>query len=519
MIATPGRLVHLLVEVPDLTLACVRLVVFDEADRLFEMGFAAQISDIVSRLPPPGSRQIFLLSATMPRAVVKFARAGLSNPVLVRLDAETKVSDQLRMAFFTLCGQEKAAALLYIMSSGKMIDAAAQQTIIFAATRYHVEFLHELLSGSNVASVPVHGSMDMTARKINMAKFRSKKATVLIVTDVAARGIDLPRLDNVINFDFPCKPKLFVHRVGRAARAGKSGTALSLVAPDEVAYMADLHAFLGVPPFASAPTPAKLQSTQGYTYADMTPTTVHFGRFPRENILDPWIEAFNRIMHARSDLRALKKCCENAEKIYKRARTEPSRMSIKKAKYVGPCSMHLCHPIFLQCGSSAAATGGKARGRHDYLTKLANFRPSLTIMEIEAAKSGSSKPPGRPGAKRRGNASVLSAIRSTRASHQSHGARTKARTPTGAHGDVARKDKRRSGGGGTNAFCDDEFYVNYDVSRRESLWADGVILDVNTAKMTTTGKAKNESGKVIIKRGKRGDIYKQWVQRRRDNLS
>ena len=163
---------HLLVEVPDFRLDCVKFVVFDEADRLFEMGFDVQISEIVRHLPPAGLRQMFLLSATMPRAVVNFARAGLSNPVLVRLDTETKVSDQLRMAFFTMCKMEKPAALLYIMSTGKMIDTATQQTIIFAAMRYHVEFLHELLKTANVASVPVHGSMDMTARKINMAKFR-----------------------------------------------------------------------------------------------------------------------------------------------------------------------------------------------------------------------------------------------------------------------------------------------------------------------------------------------------------
>ena len=185
MIATPGRLVHLLVEVPDFTLDNVQLAVFDEADRLFEMGFASQISDIVRRLPPPGSRQMFLLSATMPRAVVNFARAGLSNPVLVRLDSETKISDQLRMAFFTVRGKEKPAALLYIMTTGEMIDSATQQTIIFASTRYHVEFLHELLKSGNVASVHVHGSMDMTARKINMAKFRSKKVNVLITLGMA----------------------------------------------------------------------------------------------------------------------------------------------------------------------------------------------------------------------------------------------------------------------------------------------------------------------------------------------
>jgi ATP-dependent RNA helicase DDX54/DBP10 len=135
------------------------------------------------------------------------------------------------VCFFTVRIEEKMAALLYLL---KNIIDPNQLTLIFAATKHHVEFIYEILQLSGLESGTVYGSMDPTARKIQLAKFRTGKLKMLIVTDVAARGIDIPLLDNVINFDFPAKPKIFVHRVGRAARNGRSGTAYSLVSTDEV---------------------------------------------------------------------------------------------------------------------------------------------------------------------------------------------------------------------------------------------------------------------------------------------
>ena len=120
-----------------------------------------------------------------------------------------------------------------------------EQTVIFSATRHHVEYLQILLEMANIPATYIFSNLDPAARKINVAKFAQKVTNVLVVTDIAARGIDIPMLDNVINYHFPARSKLFVHRVGRVARAGREGTAYSFVGLDEIPYFIDLQLFLG----------------------------------------------------------------------------------------------------------------------------------------------------------------------------------------------------------------------------------------------------------------------------------
>uniref|UniRef100_A0A452U1D0 ATP-dependent RNA helicase DDX54 n=1 Tax=Ursus maritimus TaxID=29073 RepID=A0A452U1D0_URSMA len=239
IIATPGRLVHVAVEM-NLRLQSVEYVVFDEADRLFEMGFAEQLQEIIGRLP--GGHQTVLFSATLPKLLVEFARFCLTEPVLIRLDVDAKLNEQLKTAFFVAREDTKAAVLLHLL---RTVVRPQDQTVVFVATKHHAEYLSELLTTQGVSCTHIYSALDQTARKINLAKFTHGKCSTLIVTDLAARGLDIPLLDNVINYSFPAKGKLFLHRVGRVARAGRSGTAYSLVAPDEVPYLLDLHLFLG----------------------------------------------------------------------------------------------------------------------------------------------------------------------------------------------------------------------------------------------------------------------------------
>nr|XP_010961893.1 ATP-dependent RNA helicase DDX54 [Camelus bactrianus] len=239
IIATPGRLVHVAVEM-NLKLQGVEYVVFDEADRLFEMGFAEQLQEIIGRLP--GGHQTVLFSATLPKLLVEFARAGLTEPVLIRLDVDAKLNEQLKTSFFLVREDAKAAVLLHLL---RTVVRPQDQTVVFVATKHHAEYLSELLTTQRVSCAHIYSALDQTARKINLARFTHGKCSALIVTDLAARGLDIPLLDNVINYSFPAKGKLFLHRVGRVARAGRSGTAYSLVAPDEIPYLLDLHLFLG----------------------------------------------------------------------------------------------------------------------------------------------------------------------------------------------------------------------------------------------------------------------------------
>lgn len=249
----------------------VEYVVFDEADRLFEMGFKEQLNEILHKLSSD-NRQTLLFSATLPNSLVEFARAGLQNPVLIRLDTESKLSDKLKLAYFHCRHEDKLAILMYLLNN--VIKAVKQpqehrhndddeedegtgdynernrnkhslsQTLIFVATKHHVEFLKDLLETFGYSVAYAYSSLDQTARLMNISRFQNKKTSIMIVTDVAARGIDIPKLDNVINFNFPAKAKLFVHRVGRVARAGTWGNSFSLVSNDEVPYMCELHEFL-----------------------------------------------------------------------------------------------------------------------------------------------------------------------------------------------------------------------------------------------------------------------------------
>jgi ATP-dependent RNA helicase DDX54/DBP10 len=289
IIATPGRLMHHL-EQTDMTLSEVQLCVFDEADRLFEMGFAEQIKEIMKSMPE--HRQTCLFSATLPQILADFTSAGLHNPELVRLDIETKISDTLKVTFFTVRSEQKDGALLSVIR--EFVNAESQQTIIFAATKHHVEFIALMLKKAGFSCSIVYGELDPAARKLNIGKFRAKKAQFLIVTDVAARGIDIPLLDNVINYDFPMTPKLFVHRVGRAARAGRSGTAFSLVAYDEMPYLLDVHLFLGSKPANVCPAGASTHD----------PSTVLYGTLPADKI-DAEQESIRQWLHSDSWFRSL----------------------------------------------------------------------------------------------------------------------------------------------------------------------------------------------------------------------
>ncbi|KAM3510852.1 hypothetical protein MY11210_005514 [Beauveria gryllotalpidicola] len=397
VIATPGRFLHLKVEMK-LDISSIKYVVFDEADRLFEMGFAAQLTEILHALPL--SRQTLLFSATLPTSLVEFARAGLQDPSLVRLDADTKVSPDLESAYFSIKGDEKEGALLHILHDvikvpvgepennddtekaskkrKRVPDGPARptqhSTIVFTATKHHVEYIANLLQWAGFAVSHVYGSLDQTARRIQVEDFRHGKTNILVVTDVAARGIDIPVLANVINYDFPSQPKIFVHRVGRTARAGQRGWSYSLVRDTDAPYLLDLQLFLGKQLVIG-------QEKERPSYAD----DVVVGSLVR-NSLEEHVEWFNRVIHDNDDISALQKVSIKAERLYLKTRNSASSQSAKRAREVVASGAWVqLHPLF---GNDV---DHDEKSRAEMMAKISGFRPNETIFEIGRSDKASNE--------------------------------------------------------------------------------------------------------------------------------
>lgn len=414
VIATPGRFLHLKVEM-DLDLSSIRYVVFDEADRLFEMGFATQLTEILHGLPP--SRQTLLFSATLPKSLVEFARAGLQDPTLIRLDAESKISPDLQNAFFTVKSSEKEGALLHILHDVIKIPTGlteagqrekdeqqkqhqakntnkkrkrtefekpgstnpakesptAHSTIVFAATKHHVDYIATLLRESGFAVSYAYGSLDQTARKLEVQNFRTGMTNILVVTDVAARGIDIPILANVVNYDFPSQPKIFVHRVGRTARAGQKGWSYSLIRDSDAPYLLDLQLFLG-----RRLVLGRGEGSDQVSYAE----DVVVGAMVRDD-LSRGCENVVKLLDENVDLEAQRTVAAKGEKLYMRTRNAASSESAKRAKeVVGSDNWVATHPLF-----KGEADGVEVE-RENMLARVSGYKPQETIFEIGGRRGG-----------------------------------------------------------------------------------------------------------------------------------
>lgn len=417
IIATPGRFMHLKVEM-QLDLKTIEYVVFDEADRLFEQGFSDQLNEVLLALNP--SRQTLLFSATLPKSLVDFAKAGLTDPTLVRLDVEAKISDDLEMAYFAIKDQERDAGLClvlqdiikmplasddqkkYLESRETLMDddndevedededntstkrrkksklkkrvkeASANElptkesTIIFAPTKHHVEYISNMLISLGYAVSYIYGTLDQAARREQLHRFRAGKTGIMVVTDVAARGIDIPVLANVINYTLPSSPKVFVHRVGRTARAGRRGWAYSLVKESEVPYLLDLEIFLGRKLLLTNMTHLpkdKISFSQ----------RIVLGGLPRDE-LEIQMEQVDGILNQNYDLRNLKTVASRAEKMYLKSRQAASPSNVKRAKKVISDGWDKRH---LLLGPSLETA------RQELLEKFANRKNKQTVFELQ----------------------------------------------------------------------------------------------------------------------------------------
>ncbi|KAJ1915193.1 ATP-dependent RNA helicase dbp10 [Mycoemilia scoparia] len=417
VVATPGRFLHLMVETK-LELKRIEYVVFDEADRLFEMGFSVQLHELLHRFP--ASRQTLLFSATLPSTLVDFAKAGLQDPMLIRLDVDSKISKDLEMAFFTVKKDNKDAALISLLrdvikvptnatmpppskevgkgksgkygnkkgkkngakggknkgesNDGSAVKAGATppkgQTIVFVSTKHHVEYISQLLEEVGFLVSHVYGSLDQVARQIQITRFREGITHVMVVTDVAARGIDIPILENVINYDFVDSSKVFVHRVGRVARAGRRGWAYSLVTSEELPYVLDLQLFLGRPLKLGNKVYKERSAQPNYT------EEIVIGQLP------PALTEFSnefvvRKLEESVTMEGLHKTAANGFAKYSKSRQAASHESYRRAKELISSSAYDEPHVFL-----SDYIDDDEQKRLDMVKSISGFRPNETIFEV-----------------------------------------------------------------------------------------------------------------------------------------
>jgi ATP-dependent RNA helicase RhlE len=236
LVATPGRLIDLENQ-KALSLKRVEILVLDEADRMLDMGFLRDIKKIMSMMP--AQRQNLLFSATFSKEIKELASGILKNPVLVEATPENTTAEKVSQKIYRVDKNKKTALVTHLISEGNW-----KQVLIFTRTKHGANKLTKKLLASNISAAAIHGNKSQGARTKALAEFKSNTIRVLVATDIAARGLDIPLLPHVINFELPNVPEDYVHRIGRTGRAGANGEALSLVCAEEMEYVRQIEKLL-----------------------------------------------------------------------------------------------------------------------------------------------------------------------------------------------------------------------------------------------------------------------------------
>ncbi len=237
LVATPGRLLDL-VQQKALTLANVQVFVLDEADRMLDMGFIHAIKRVRALLP--AQRQNLMFSATYSEDIRRLAGNLLRDPVSVEVNPPNKTADKVEQVSYRLPKEHKRHLLAHLINEGNW-----HQVLVFTRTKHGANRLAEQLSRAGIASAPIHGNKSQNARVRALEDFKNNRIIALVATEVAARGLDIKELPYVVNYELPNVPEDYVHRIGRTARAGSTGKAISLVSPDEAPFLKDIVKLLG----------------------------------------------------------------------------------------------------------------------------------------------------------------------------------------------------------------------------------------------------------------------------------
>lgn len=229
VVATPGRLIDL-IQQRAFHLNGVEIFVLDEADQMMDMGFIQPLRNIVKMLPK--QRQNLFFSATMPKEIADLGSQFLHDPVHVSVAPQSTTAERVQQ-YATFVNQVEKQALLNMT----VREDAIERALIFTRTKHGADRVVRFLEGAGIPAVAIHGNKSQAQRTTALQAFRQGKVKLLVATDIAARGIDIPGVSHVINFELPNVPEQYVHRIGRTARAGKDGIAISFVADDERAYL------------------------------------------------------------------------------------------------------------------------------------------------------------------------------------------------------------------------------------------------------------------------------------------
>ena len=244
IIATPGRLMDHLENTKGFNLKNLKFLIMDEADRLLDLEFGPAIDKILKILPiadDTNGRRNFLFSATLTEKLNKLTKVALRNPILVKCNENNKTVETLVQSLIVVPGGLKNTILVYLLS-----EHLNKSVIIFTRTKSNCERLNVLLNMLDFRSCALHGDLSQQQRNGALDLFKANKRNLLIATDVAARGLDIPFVDMVINYDIPIDSKSYIHRVGRTARAGRSGKSISLVSQYDLELILRIEQVLGL---------------------------------------------------------------------------------------------------------------------------------------------------------------------------------------------------------------------------------------------------------------------------------
>jgi len=325
IIATPGRVLHH-VEEGSIQLKKIEIIIIDEADKMMELSLGEQLRKIIQFCPP--QKQIILLSATIQEQLATFLKSGIIKEYkILSINEENKIPEKLKIHLIYTRKEDKLYALVSLLKTPSIIDIEKQLTIIFVMTKYHCDYLQEILKYWNINSLVIYGSLEQDIRNSTLEDFKKGRKRILIVTDVAARGIDIPLLDNVINFGFPDNHKLFIHRVGRTARAGRSGRVFNLICSEELPYFFDIKYHLGKK-FVLSSDNEELKKEDTLDNFN----TISFGSIPQEVILNMKNEKLDYLFNTGLDIEELYKSMVRAEKKGLTFKQKPSHYGVAEAK-------------------------------------------------------------------------------------------------------------------------------------------------------------------------------------------